>query len=423
MNSERIVLGNNCIYSSDPDQTGLNRNVLVVGASGSGKTVSFGEPELMETLQAKNPMNRFFICTKRRVVEKYMPLFRKAGFHVYDLNLVDAMSGNCCFDPIAYVKNEEDITEVAKSIVMVDDRKEKSVADPFWDDASTALMSAEIGLAFMTVDKPTFSDVLDIHFRLKFEESGCGISTSLDPIFKKIEAKKPDCYALNQWKTFKEAAPKTAKSIYVSMNPTLMAFTHNIRQSMKLMNSIDFETVAAEKTIIFVTTSPVKKSLHSLANIFVAQAIAELFGIADKRPSGALAIPTHITFDDFATGARVSEMPEKISICREKNLSFSLLLQSEAQIKRMYGEYGAIEIMDNCDSYVFMGGNNFETARSISLKMNVPLEEILYMPIGQEIVFRRGQKPIVTNRYDVQNDAFYQKITREYNKRISAQER
>lgn len=423
MNSERVILGNDCIYSSNTEKTGINRNVIVVGGSGSGKTVSFGEPELMETLKAKIPMNRYFICTKRRVAEKYIPLFKKEGFNVYDLNLVNPLAGNCCFDPIAYIKCEEDITEVAKSIVMANERKEKSTADPFWDDASIALLSAEIGLALMTVDNPTFADVLDIHFGLYFTESGSGIKTSLDPIFGKIENKDPGNYTLTQWKTFKEAAPKTAKSIYVSMNPTLMAFTHNIRQSMKKLKSIDFEKATHEKTIVFVTTSPVNKALHSLANIFVAQAIAELYGIADEQLSGTLPIATHITFDDFATGAQISEMPEKLSICREKNLSFSLLLQSESQLKKMYGEYGAIEILDNCDSYVFMGGNNFETARAISIKLNVPLEDVLYMPIGQEIVFRRGQKPIVTTRYDVKSDTFYKKITRDYNRKIAEYEK
>lgn len=418
MNRERVILGNNCIYSSDPQKTGLNKNVLVAGGPGSGKTVSFGEPELMETLRAENPSNRIEILTKPRIVKKYKPLYKEAGFNVYDINFVVPEIGNSCFDLIADVKSEEDIIEVSTSVVMSNERKEKSNADPFWDDASIALLSAEIGLAFMTKDNPTFADVLDIHFGLKFEESGCGILTSLDPVFEKIEAAAPDCFALNQWKTFKEAAPKTAKSIYVSMNATLKAFTDSIRQCMKTMPSVDFEKFANEKSILFITTSPVKKSLHCLANIFVAQAIAELHSIADEQPSGELPIPVHITFDDFATGARVSEMPEKLAICREKGISFSLLIQSEAQLKKMYGEYGCVEIIDCCDSYVYMGGNNYDTARSISLRLNAPLEDVLYMPIGQEIVFRRGQKPIVTERYNIFQDEFYQSITETYEKNL-----
>lgn len=196
------------------------------------------------------------------------------------------------------------------------------------------------------------------------------------------------------------------------MNPTLRAFTTAIRNSMRTKKPVDFNKFASEKSILFLTTSPVKKALHGLANIFVSQAISELFTIADERGTGALQIPTDIIFDDFATGAKVSDMPEKLSICRSKGISFlGILLQSESQLKRMYGEAEAIEIIDNCDSYVFFGGNNYDTARTLSLKLNVPLDEILYLPVGQIIVFRRGQKPVYSTRYDIYNDEFYQKIT------------
>ena len=423
MNSEKVILGENCIFSSDPHKTGINRNVSVVGGAGSGKTVSFVEPELMETLKATSPLNRIVILTKRRIANKYIPLYKNAGFTVYDLNFADPEMGNCAYDPLAYIKSEEDISNLARAIVLADERKLKSNADPFWDEASEALLGAEIGLALMTKIKPTFADVLDIHYKLKFEENGCSIRTSLDSKFDRIEQAAPDCYAISCWKTFKEAAPKTAKSIYVSMNPTLKAFTSSVRQGIKRKKTVDFVKMTDTKSILFITTSPVKKSLHSLENIFVAQAITELFCIADEQPTGVLPIPIHITFDDFATGARVAEMPEKLSICREKGLSFSLLLQSEAQLEKMYEHCGCIEILDNCDTYIFMGGNNYDTAKNISLRLNVPLEEVLYMPVGQEIVFRRGQKPIITKRYNILEDAFYQEITNGKQKIMKEQRR
>jgi hypothetical protein len=181
---------------------------------------------------------------------------------------------------------------------------------------------------------------------------------------------------------------------------------------MRSKLSVDFNKYCSEKSILFITTSPVKKALHGLANMFVSQSISELFTIADEEVSGALQIPTDIIFDDFATGAKVSDMPEKLSICRAKGIAFlGILLQSESQLKRMYGEHEAIEIIDNCDSYVFMGGNNYETAKALSLKLNVPLDEILYLPVGRTIVFRRGQKPVFSTRFDIYHDAYYQKIT------------
>lgn len=412
MNAERMILGNNCIYNGDPKLTGLNRNVLIVGGTGSGKTVSFVEPALMEPLKVKKPNNKIVILTKRDIPDKYIQLYKAAGFNTYDLDFSNPERGNCCDDPLTYIRSEEDISDLAHSIIMANERKEHSTADPFWDDSSEQLLAAEIATTLMTKDKPTFADVLDLHFSLKIEESGCGISTSLDPLFRKIEKAAPDCYAIICWRTFKEAAPKTAKSIYVSMNPTLRAYTTSIRNSMKTKPAVDFNKFASEKSILFITTSPVKKALHGLANIFVSQAISELFTIADKTETGTLPIPVDIIFDDFATGAKVSEMPEKLSICRAKGIAFlGILLQSESQLKRMYGEAEAIEIIDNCDSYVFFGGNNYETARSLSLKLNVPLDEILYLPVGQIVVFRRGQRPVFSTRFDTFNDEFYKEMT------------
>ena len=422
MSAERMILGNNCIFNGDPKVTGLNRNVLVVGGTGSGKTVSFVEPAMMESLRVKNPNNKAVILTKRDLADKYIPLYKAAGFKVYDLDFSNPERGNCCYNPLAYIKSEEDIAENSRAIVMSNERKEHSNADPFWDDSSEQLLSAETAGTMMIKDDPTWADVLDLHFSLKIEESGCGITTSLDPMFRKIEKAAPDCYAITCWRTFKEAAPKTAKSIYVSMNPTLRAYTTSIRNSIRTKPSVDFNKFAKEKSILFITTSPVKKALHGLANIFVSQAISELFTIADETETGTLPIPVDIIFDDFATGAKVSEMPEKLSICRAKGIAFlGILLQSESQLKRMYGEAESIEIIDNCDSYVFFGGNNYDTARSLSLKLNVPLDEILYLPVGQIVVFRRGQRPVFSTRYDTFNDEFYQKITQAQEKKKSDQ--
>lgn len=423
MQKERVILGENCIYSFNPKETGLNRNVAVVGGPGSGKTVSFGEAELIETLRSEDPVNRLFVATKSRIERKYAPIFKEKGFKVYLIDFENTERGNYVFDPLKYVRNEEDILDLARSIVMANERKEHSTADPYWDDASVALLSAEIALALMTKEASTFSDVLDIHFSLKITEDGSGISTSLDPVFSKIRMKSPDCFAINQWKTFCEAAARTARSIYVSMNPTLMVFTKNIRQSMRTRPSIDFDKVANEKSIIFLTTSPVNKALHSLANIFVARAIAEFHRVAALHPSGTLAVPIHITFDDFATGAKIADMPEKMAITREMGISFSLLLQSESQLKKMYGDFGSTEILDCCDSYIYLGGNNYDTAKTISLKLDVPLTEILNMPVGKEVVFRRGQQGIMTKRYNIMKDPLYREITEKYEKWLQDQER
>ena len=123
MQKERVILGEDCIYSFDPKETGLNRNVAVVGGPGSGKTVSFGEAELIETLRSEDPVNRLFVVTKSRIERKYAPVFKEKGFHVYRVDFGDPERGDYAFDPLKYVRNEEDILDLARSIVMANERK------------------------------------------------------------------------------------------------------------------------------------------------------------------------------------------------------------------------------------------------------------------------------------------------------------
>ena len=122
--------------------------------------------------------------------------------------------------------------------------------------------------------------------------------------------------------------------------------------------------------------------------------------------------------DDFATGAKILNFADITSIVREKNIGFTLLTQSESQISGIYGTDDATTIINNCDTYVYLGGNDLKTAQNVSLRLNVPLDEVLYMPVGQEIVFRRGQRPIITERYDVLNNRIYQQVTAAYKKQI-----
>ena len=127
--------------------------------------------------------------------------------------------------------------------------------------------------------------------------------------------------------------------------------------------------------------------------------------------------------DDFATGSRILNFPEYISIFREKQISVVLLLQSESQLERMYGYEDSVTIIDNCDTYVYMGGMNLKTCRNISERLNLPLEDVLYMPLGHEVIFRRGQRPVLTQRYNIFNNRMYQKITKAYEKRLQEAEK
>ena len=361
MVKEKIILGENCSFSADCQETGLNNNVIVCGGSGSGKTMSISEPRLLET--------KIVTVTKRRIVTKYIPLFKKRGYQILDLNFAKPAASTCSFDPLKYVGSYSDITFLARSVVKADPQKENTNADPYWDEAAISLLSAEIAYTLMTKEHASFADVLDLHDTLILKDTGNTVRTSLDMQFARVAAKDPTCFAASCWRSFK--------------NP----------------------------------------SLHCFVNMFYAQAFKQLFEYAENCPEGTLPVPVHVLCDDFATGGRVLDFAEYISIFREKGISVTLLLQSESQLEGMYGSENATTIINNCDSYIYLGGMDLKTAQNISLRLNAPLDEVLHMPIGQEVVFRRGQRPIVTKRYDIRKDKLYQKVTKEYHKEHTAKER
>jgi len=420
--ADKMILGEgqNAVYSTDSNITGLNNNVIVCAGSGAGKTMSIMEPRLLETFES----SLIVTCTKRRIVEKYTDVFSQRGYEVFDLNFVRPANSNAAYDPLAYVSSYSDITFLAESIVKANPRKEITTADPYWDDTAVSLLSALISYVLMTVKKPTFADVLKLTDELTINESGSRIETSLDSKFEKIAHKDPHCFAVTCWNSFKILPIKTASCVYGVLNTTIdTIFTPELRKMISSKQKVNFEKLSNKKTVLFISTSAVNPVLNCFINMFYAQMFKQLFEYAESLPSGKLPIPVSVLADDFATGSRILNFPEYISIFREKQISVMLLLQSESQLERMYGYDDAISIIDNCDTYVYMGGMNLKTCHSISERLNMPLEDVLYMPLGKEVIFRRGQRPIITNRYNIMDDEAYQIITKEYEKRLEKAEK
>lgn len=417
MMADKIILGENCVYSSDCEKTGLNNNILVCGSSGCGKTMSVSEPRLISTTNS----SLVATVTKRRIINKYKSLFTERGYDVQDLDFVNPQRGDIGYDPLDYVSSYRDITYLAEGVVKANPRKEKSSADPYWDEAATSLLSAEIAYTLMTKDNASFTDVLKMHDSLNFEEYGGQIQTSYDEKFEFLAEKDPTCFAVSCWKSFHQLPIKTAACVFGTLNTTIdTIFSPELRKMMSMSRKVNFCDLASKKTVLFVTTSPVNPSLNCFVNMFYGHVFKQLFEFAENQVTGTLTVPVHVLCDDFATGSRILNFPEYISIFREKKISVTLLLQSESQLESMYGSDQATTIINNCDTYLYMGGMDLRTAQNVSLRLNVPLDEVLYMPIGQEILFRRGQRPIVTQRYDINKNPLYKQITEQYEQSLNA---
>ena len=416
-NTDRLILGagENCIFSSDSQKTGLNNNILVIGTSGCGKTVSILEPRILETFHK----SLIATVTKRRIVKKYFSLMKRRGYKVWDLNFVHPNEGNCGYDPLQHIGSYNDITFLARSIVLANPQKAVSNADPYWYDGAVSLLAAEISYILITKDNPTFADVLEFHNSLKFEERSGVISTNYDRKFEQLAQEDPSCFAVSCWKSFKQLPVRTASCIFSVLNTAIDSiFTPELKEMFRMEKMVDFEELASEKTVLFITTSPVNSSLNSFISSFYGTVFKDLFEYAEEQPDGKLPVPVDVLADDFATGCPVHMFEQYVSIFREKGLSVTAIIQSESQLGSLYGRDKATTIINNCDTIVFMGSMDLETGRSISARANRPLEDILYMPIGSEIIFRRGMKPIFTKRYDIFQNEMYQEVTAEYEKKV-----
>lgn len=408
--AETLILGENYPISTDSDVTQLNNNIMIVGPSGAGKTMSYAEMCLLKTQSS----SMIVTLSKRRLVQDYCEDFVRRGFRVYDLNLADPASSSIAYDPMHYVKTNADITYLAHSIVMANPRKVGNlVADPFWDDAAISLLSALIAYERYRKSKPSFVDVCERFSTLRISERGDVIGTNLDTMFDRLDREDPGCFACQCWKTFRYAPMRTASSIYSSLNVTMdTIFSPDLLKAMREKPSIDFPQLTAERSVLFVTTSAVNPSLNAFAGLFYSQAVKELFEYAESRPDGVLPIPIHLLCDDFAVGAQIPSFAQYISIFREKRISVSILLQSESQLRSMYGEADTTTIINNCDRYVYMGGMDLRTARNIAERMNLPLSDVLYMPLGREFIFERGRTPVVTERWHITEDPDWQALQR-----------
>lgn len=407
--AEEYILAQDKVICTDPDLTGLNNNIIVVGPSGSGKTMSYAEMCLLRTRES----SMIVTLSKRRLVMKYSPYYAERGYRVLDLDLTAPASGNIAYDPMHYVRDNADVTYLAQSIVMANPRKRgNTAADPFWDDAAVSLLSALIAYERHIKSRPSFADVFGLFSRLRITEKGDSIETNFDTLFDRLDKEDPDSFSYTCWKTFRFAPMRTAGSIYSSLSVTMdTIFSPELLRAMKEKPSIDFAEIVGKKTILFVTTSAVNPSLNAFAGLFYSHAVKELFELAESREDGVLPIPVHLLCDDFAVGAQIPSFAHFISIFREKRISVSILLQSESQLRSMYGDADAATIINNCDRYVYLGGMDLVTCRNIAERMSLPLPEVMYMPLGQEFVFERGSRPLISERWHITEDPVWRALS------------
>lgn len=388
-----LLIAEGCRYSRDDFKTKLNNNVIVVGGSGTGKTRTIVTPNMLQGTES------MIICApKGGFAKKYSKELREMGYKTVNLDFTHPEK-SLRYNPLVDIKSTQDILRIA-NVIVNDKASAGTYADPFWDASSTLFTSALIAYMNEINYKPkNFASLL----KLSREGNRPYYEDRDSPLSKRFEALKkrhPDSWACQQFDDVNQSPTRTYDTIRATTSSKFAKLDTEELRIMMSGNDIDFTSIAKEKTAVFVTVSDTDRSMDVLVNIFFTQAMQALCEFADNETEdGRLPIPVTFILDDFATICRIDEFPRIISTIRSRGISAMLLLQSEAQLEQSYG-FDSKTVIANCDTYVYLGGNDVETANAVSKRCNKPMNQVLNMPVGSCWVFRRGEPPVFTKLLD-----------------------
>lgn len=388
MENNMMILGEGQFYSLDCYKTQLNNNVLVVGTSGAGKTRSIVSPNLLQAAGS-------YIVSdpKGNLYDKFGPYLKKHGYVVMKLDFTDPRNSSR-YNFFQYINSVQDIVKISHMLVC--SQTSRRGYDPFWDEASQLLIESVIAY----LRERTTKKCQNYHSMMKVINfcTGSGdlseSKTPLDYMMEELEEANPNSFALSTYRKIRVSADRTLRSILISVNARIGLYDTPDMNRLMEEDDIDIASIGKRKTALFVVTSDTDRSMDGLANIFFSQAMNELCRYADKScQNNCLPVPVRFILDDFATNCKIEEFPRMIASIRSRGISAMLMIQAESQLEECYGTDGRT-IISNCDSYVYLGGNDVDTAKAVAIRCDVPLKKILNMPVGSNWIFRRGQEPV-----------------------------
>ncbi|MDD3367634.1 MAG: type IV secretory system conjugative DNA transfer family protein [Lachnospiraceae bacterium] len=391
-----MIFAENQYYEMDSYKTKRNNNVLVVGTSGSGKTRNIVAPNLLQATGS-------YIVSdpKGNLHRKYKKYLENKGYVVKKVDFVHPEE-SIGYNPLAYVHSEQDVLKLARLLTDIS----SSMNDKFWDLATELLFSSVISFVWEGCrnDEKNLTSVQKLIAACQVQEDGANEVNVLDQIMENAREDNPDSFSVRQYDKFRIAASRTLKSILITVNSKIGVLDTRAIQKMLRSDMVNFASIGKRKTAVFVVVSDTERSMDILANLFFSQAINELCKFADERCSdrdNRLPVDVRFILDDFATNVTIAEFPRMISSIRSRGISAMLMIQSEGQLVNTYG-HDAKTIIGNCDNYLYLGGNDINTAQEVARRCDVSLKKILNMPVGTCWIFRRGQEAINAKLFDLE---------------------
>ena len=432
--TERLMMSNR---PSDP-KNARNKNVLIVGGSGSGKTRFWLKPNLLQCHSS-------YVITdpKGSIVVECGNALLKNGYKLKILNTIN-FSKSMHYNPFAYVHSEKDILKLVTTL-MTNTKGEGSGGDPFWEKSERLLLTALIAYLHYEapVEEQNFATLLEMLNTMQVLEDDEEYQNPVDLLFEELAKKKPNSFAGRQYKLYKLAAGKTAKSILISCGARLAPFDIQELRDLTMYDELQLDTLGDKKTALFLIMSDTDSTFNFLISMVYTQLFNLLCDKADDVYGGKLPIHVRCLIDECANIGQIPQLEKLVATIRSREISACLVLQTRSQLKAIYKD-NADTIVGNMDSQIFLGGSEPTTLKDLAEALgketidsynnsdtrgNSPSYGTNYQKLGHELMSRdelavldggkcilqlRGVRPFLSDKYDLTQHPNY-KLTSDYN--------
>ena len=431
--TERLMMSNR---PPDP-KNARNKNVLVVGGSGSGKTRFWLKPNLLQCHSS-------YVVTdpKGSIVVECGNALLKNGYKLKILNAIN-FSKSMHYNPFAYVHSEKDILKLVTTL-MTNTKGEGSGGDPFWEKSERLLLTALIAYLHYEapVEEQNFATLLEMLNTMQVLEDDEEYQNPVDLLFEELAKKKPNSFAGRQYKLYKLAAGKTAKSILISCGARLAPFDIQELRDLTMYDELQLDTLGDKKTALFLIMSDTDSTFNFLISMVYTQLFNLLCDKADDVYGGKLPIHVRCLIDECANIGQIPNLEKLVATIRSREISACLVLQARSQLKAIYKD-NADTIVGNMDSQIFLGGSEPTTLKDLSEMLgketidafntsdtrgNSPSYGTTFQKMGHELLSRdelavldggkcilqlRGVRPFLSDKYDLTQHPNY-KLTSDY---------